>query len=288
MGMNKVITGNRVAGSGSFVWNSNASIFFKLFPAFIAPLLIIGSLSAVIAAGTSKISYVGSSTVALFIREAAKVYTKSNISIDTEMESAGGERVGLNGRADMGGVARDLIPFSINEGAVPSLIGMDAIAAIVNDKNPLVGLTIEQLQRIFTGKIKNWKEVGGEDSPIRVLIVDQHSATHGVFKKAVLGKEDYGVAEVISPDSRIIDLVAADPNAIGQIGTAFFKSKNRKIRALSIDGQEASVDNPKYPIWRPLYLVTKGEPKGEVKDFIDWSRSPEGQEVVKKCFVGYK
>ena len=286
--MNKEISGNRVVFGGGSVENSHDRKLFKLFSAIIAPVLFIASLSVVIAANRGKISYVGSSTVGLFVQEAAKVYTKINFSINTEMESAGGERAGLNGKADMGGVARDLIPFSISEGAVPSLIGMDAIAAIVNEKNPIKDLTKEQLKSIFTGKIRNWKEIGGEDSPIRVLIVNRRSGTHEVFKKAVLDREDYSGAEVISPDPKIVEVVAADPNAIGQIGLAFFKGKNRKVRALSIDGQEASVNNPKYPVTRPLYLVTKGEPKGDVKDFIDWARSPEGQEVVEKCFMGYK
>ena len=287
--MNKEITGNHIysLGGGS-VENFHSREFFNLFSAFIAPLLIIASLGVVIAASTGKLSYVGSSTVGLFMRDAAKVYTKSEISINTEMESAGGERAGLNGKADMGGVARDLIPFSINEGAVPTLIGMDAIAAIVNDKNPLKDLTKEQLKSIFTGKIRNWKEVGGREGSIRVLVVSLRSGTRGVFKRAVLGDTEYSGVDVVSPDPRIVDIVAADPNAIGQIGIAFFKGKNTKVHALSIDGQEASVDNPQYPIIRPLYLVTKGEPKGEVKEFIDWARSPEGQEVVKKNFVGYR
>ena len=286
--MNKEINSNRVAGGGGSVGNPNARKLSKFVSVFIASVFIIASLGVVIAAKTGKISYVGSSTVGLFVREAAKVYTKAKFCINTKSESVGGERAGLNGNADIGGVARELIPFSISEGSVSTLIGMDAIAAIVNVKNPLKDLTKEQLKGIFTGKIRNWKKVGGRKSPIRVLIVDRRSATRGVFKKAILDKENYNGAEVISPDSRIVDIVAADPNAIGQIGLAFFKGKNTKVRALSIDGQEASPDNPKYPVTRPLYLVTKGQPKGEVKDFIKWVRSPEGQEVVKKNFTGYR
>ena len=285
---NELIISNWTAFGGGPVENSRDRELFKFVSFLIAPVFIIASLGVVIAASRGEISYVGSSTVGLFVREAAKVYTKIKFSINTELESAGGERAGLTGKADIGGVARDLIPFSISEGAVPTLIGMDAIAAIVNEKNPLKDLTKEQLKGIFTGKIRNWKKVGGRDSPIRVFIVDRRSATRGVFKKAVLGGEDYRGAEVVSPDARIVDIIAAHPNAIGQIGFAFFKGKNMKVRALSIDGQEASVDNPKYPVTRPLYLVTKGQPKGEVKDFIDWARSPEGQEVVKKTFIGYR
>ena len=285
---NELTIGNWVAFGGDSVENPHDREFYRFVSFFIAPIFLIASLSVVIAANRVEISYVGSSTVGLFVREAAKVYTKIKFSINTELESVGGERAGLNGKADIGGVARDLIPFSISEGAVPTLIGMDAIAAIVNEKNPLKDITKEQLKGIFTGKIRNWKEVGGSDSPIRVLIVDKRSATRGVFKKAVLGGEGYSGAEAISPDSGIVGIVAADPNAIGQIGLAFFKGKNMKVRALSIDGQEASVDNPKYPVTRPLYFVTKGQPKGEVKDFIDWARSPEGQELVKKTFVGYR
>lgn len=262
----------------------------KAIRLFLLPILSIILLlpAAIESANAGELTYVGSSTVGKYIHEASKVYTKSDFLIDTKSESGGGEKVGVNGGADLGGVARELNPCAISKGAMPTLIGRDAIAVIVNASNPVKNLTIVQLKGIFTGQIKNWKKVGGADAPIRALIVMEGSATRKVFKKVVLGGASYAGTEMITPDARIPLHVKKDPNAIGQISFAFLSSKNKKIRPLKIGGQDASVANPAYPITRPLYLVTKGFPKGEAKAFIDWTLSSAGQKLVMKNFVGVK
>lgn len=233
-----------------------------------------------------EIKYVGSSTIGKFVQDASSVYTKSTFSINTIPESDGGERVGIIGGADIGGVARDVKDSVIEAGGKVFLIGRDAIAVIVHNSNPVKSLTSAQLKGIFTGKIKNWKEVGGKDKPINPLITDKDSATHKIFWKIILGGEEYR-AQIIRPDARIVTEVMTDEGAIGQISFAFLNG-TKGIRPLTVDGHEPSVNNPSYSINRPLYLVTKGSPVGEVKEFIDWVLSPEGQKLVKKRFVGIK
>lgn len=252
---------------------------------FIITALVLAGFTQAFA---GEIKYLGSSTIGKFIQDASEVYTRSTFTLNTLPESDGGERVGVVGGADIGGVAREVKEDVKKAGANAFLIGKDALSVIVHSKNPVKSLTSIQLKGIFTGKIKNWKEIGWKDMPIKPLVVDKDSATHKVFQKVILGGDEYQDVKVIRPDARIVAEVIAAEAAIGQISFAFTAGKENGIRTLSVDGQKPSVNNPGYPITRPLYLVTKGAPTGEAKAFIDWVLSPDGQKVVKKRFVGVK
>ena len=234
-------------------------------------------------AGT--INYEGSSTVGKFIADASKVYTDSTFKIDTSSESSGGEKCAMAGTCGMGGVARRVTKVVLKRNVVATLIGKDAIAVIVNSGNPVDALSSAQLRGIFTGEIKNWSEVGGADLPVIPMIVKRGSATRKVFQKVIIDGGKYRGCKVITPDSKIPDMVSMDKGAIGQISLAFIKEK-KGIKVLAIDGREASVNNPGYPITRPLYIVTNGQSQGEA--FLDWTLSPEGQKVLKQRFVGVK
>ncbi len=232
------------------------------------------------------IKYRGSSTVGQFMYDAAKVYKKSTFDINTKSESSGGEDSAAAGKTDLGGVARDVKQSILDKGVKKFLIGKDAIGILVHPSNPVTKLSKEQLADIFMGEITNWQEVGGRDMAIDVYIVNPRSATRKVFKKAVLGDRKYGGKRIktIRPDPRIINEVEKNPAGIGQLSFSFLEGAN--VKRIRPDGHEPSVNNQNYPITRNLHLVTKGDPKGEVKEFIDWSLSPEGQKVVKINFVG--
>ena len=238
---------------------------------------------AVVHAGT--ISYVGSSTVGKFVTDASKVYTKSEFKLNTKPESSGGEQCAARKSCDMGGVARGVNGKFLDKGVVVTLVGKDAIAAVVNADNPVAGLSAEQLKGIFTGQIKNWSEVGGPDLAIKPYIVKKGSATRKVFRKVIMGDSDYAGAKVVTPDAKIVTTVAREKGAIGQISFAFLSGK-KGVKPLDVDGQQATVENSSYPITRPLNLVTNGKPSGDVAAFIDWTLSAEGQQVIKQRFVG--
>lgn len=244
------------------------------------------------ALSADQINYVGSSTVGEFMKEAAGVYKDATFNINTEPESDGGENAVAAGKADLGGVARKVKPEILSKGVKEFLIGKDAIGVWANIKNPVKALSSEQLKDIFTGKISNWKEVGGSDTPINVYIVNPQSATRKVFQNIVLAGEDYGgkKIETVRPDQVILDKVASDEAGIGQLSFAFGAGHPAlgKVIKITIGSQAASVNNPEYPITRPLYLITKGEPQGAVKKFIEWTLSEKGQGVVKKYFIGAK
>lgn len=238
-------------------------------------------------ASADSLHYVGSSTVGKFISDAGTAYTDSALKMNTRPESGGGEQCATRGNCDIGGVAREVGEKFLKRGAHKTLIGKDAIAAIVHADNPTRGLSSAQLKGIFTGRITNWSEVGGPDLAIKPYIVKKGSATRKVFRNSVMGSADYQGPEVVTPDAKMLTVVGSEPGAIGQLSFAFLVGRS-EVRALDVDGQVADVNNSNYPITRPLYLVTKGAPAGDAKRFIDWAVSDAGQQVVKQRFVGIR
>jgi len=246
--------------------------------------LVITFFSASLLAGGLR--YEGSSTGGKFINDAKAVYKASSFKVNTKTESGGGEKCIVSNKCDIGGVARGVKAEILGKGAVATTVGKDAIAAIVNPSNGVDSLSLAQLSDIFSGKVTNWKDVGGADLAINVFITAGNSATNKVFKKVVLKGGEYK-AKIVKPDAKIIKIVSKKKGAIGQISFAFI-SGNSSVKAIKPDGQEASTANPGYPITRPLNLVTKGAPAGDAKAFIDWALSEQGQSVIKKRFVAVK
>lgn len=174
-------------------------------------------------------------------------------------------------------------------------VGLDGLAVVVNPKNPVKQLTEDQLAGIFTGKINNWKEVGGSDSKIVLLSREVNSGTHVYFKEHVLRKNDPKSQEEFSPDAllmpssqAIADEVKQNPSAIGYFGMGYI-GKDQQAVSVAKDAQSEyvypgidAVISGKYPISRPLFIYTNGEPAGAVKQFLDYILSPAGQSLVSK------
>ncbi|MCM8819475.1 MAG: phosphate ABC transporter substrate-binding protein [Candidatus Omnitrophica bacterium] len=190
---------------------------------------------------------------------------------------------------------RNIEPFEIP-------IALDGLAVIVHPSNPVSKLTIDELALIFTGKITNWKELGGEDKKIVILSREVNSGTHLYFKEHVLRKNDQNSKEEFSPTALLLpssqaiaDEVANNPLAIGYYGMGYLSEKQKAILVAKDKNSEyfaptiENVKSGKYPISRPLFFYTRGEPKGAIKKFIDFVLSEEGQEIVSKTdFVPIK
>lgn len=170
---------------------------------------------------------------------------------------------------------------------------LDGLAVVVNPKNPVKQLTMNQLADIFTGKIKNWKEVGGSDTKIVLLSREVNSGTHVYFKEHVLrhgdssAKDEFAPNALLMPSSQAIaDEINHNPGAIGYYGMGYIGKDHKALSIAKNDKSEyvyPTIDNVlsgTYPISRPLYLYTPNEPKGHVKEFIDYTLSNEGQAVV--------
>ena len=175
-------------------------------------------------------------------------------------------------------------------------VALDALSVIVNSANPVGKLTIDQLSDIFTGRITNWKQVGGPDEKIIILSRDKNSGSHVFFLEHVVrrgndkGPEEYVQSTLMLPSSEAIaSQVATDEATIGYVGLGYVDPKKHKTIAVAKSSAgpfvKPSIEtavNHTYPISRPLYWYTNGAPRGEVKSLLDFALSPEGQKIVDK------
>ena len=172
------------------------------------------------------------------------------------------------------------------------VIAFDALSVIVNPKNKVNQLTREQLEGIFTGKIKNWKEVSGYDMPIVVYSRESSSGTYEFFKEHVMNRKNYASSVLSMPATgAIVQSVSQTPGAIGYIGLAYMTKEVKDVKVSYDKGKNyvpASFENAKnktYPIVRPLYFYYTTAKEKAVKAFVDFILSAEGQKIVEQ--VGY-
>jgi phosphate transport system substrate-binding protein len=253
----------------------------------------------------------GSDTMVNLGQAWAEEYMKQNPDISVAV-TGGGSGTGitalLNNTCDIAEVSRlmkdDEIKMAEAKGFEPNkiVVALDGLAVVVNPANKVSELTIDQLADIFTGKIKNWKEVGGRDAKIVLLSREVNSGTHVYFKEHVLrkgkadGKEEFTPEALLLPSSQAIaDEVSQNQDAIGYYGMGYITAKEKAINVMKDKNSPAipptteNVVSGAYPISRPLLMYTKGEPRGLVKMFIDYVLSPTGQEIVKNLdFVPVK
>jgi phosphate transport system substrate-binding protein len=247
------------------------------------------------------LGYSGSSTIGQSILEAAgakKAFeAKTGIKFASfEVPGSGkGVEALIAGKVTVAGASRPLKPAEKAAGVLGTVIGYDAVAVFINKDNPVKDLSKEQLKAIFTGKIKNWKEVGGKDAPIAVNteIQGDKRATMEMFNELVMDKAPYaaGFKEIDLPRDQIVE-VARNPNGIGtpSLGllAAVSPDVRAKVKAILVDGIGPTPDDIQsgaYLISRPLNLATMGPPKGDAKALIDYMLSPEGQSFVARDFV---
>jgi phosphate transport system substrate-binding protein len=217
--------------------------------------------------------------------------------------TGGGSGVGLSslisGTCDIAMSSRNIkekeMALARQKGVNPHEIkaALDGLAVVVHPDNPITRLTLDQLAAVFSGKITNWKDLGGKDEAIVLLSREVNSGTHVYFKEHVLRRNDPDSREEFAPGAlmlsssqAIADEIAGNPAAIGYYGMGYI-SKKQKPLAVAKDGNSEyeaptieNVINGKYPISRPLFLYTNGEPEGLVKQFVAFALSKEGQEIV--------
>jgi phosphate transport system substrate-binding protein len=174
-------------------------------------------------------------------------------------------------------------------------VAMDGIAVVVNPSNSIKQLTLDQVRDIFMKTVTNWKEVGGSDMNITLLSREVNSGTHVFFKEHVLrkgnskSKEEFAPEALLMPSSQAIaDEIAYNPEAIGYYGMGYI-FPGQKVIAIAKENNgkyyeptEENVVSGKYPISRPLLLYVNCTPVGEVKEFIEFALSDQGQKIVKE------
>jgi phosphate transport system substrate-binding protein len=205
----------------------------------------------------------------------------------------------INGTVDIANASRQIKQEEIDDAKsngiepVEHIIARDAIAVIVNPENSVNQLTLQQISDIYSGKITNWTEVGGDDRPIVKLSRETNSGTHVYFLETVLrlgNSEDetlFSMDTLLLPSSEgIIAEVRQNPNAIGYDGLGYVPEDLKMIAIAEEEGGAyvlpsiPTVNDKTYPIARDLYMYTNGEPTGEIQEYLQWILSDEAQEIV--------
>lgn len=233
---------------------------------------------------TGTITIAGSTSVQPFSEVLAEKFMQDNPGVQINVQGGGssqGITAAATGAADIGSSSRELKEEEKGQGLVETVIAYDGIAIIVNPANKIDNLTKEQIKNIYLGNITNWKEVGGDDAPITVVCREAGSGTRGAFEEIVMEKQDISNKVIIQNSTgAVASAVAGDKNAIGFVS---LHALDDKVKAVKVDGVEANAENVKngsYKISRPFIYLTKGEPTGVVKAFIDFVLSAEGQKIM--------
>lgn len=257
----------------------------------LACVAVVAGLIVSPAFAEKKLTLTGSTTVLPIAQKAAEVFMKKNPDVNISVAGSGsgdGIKSIIDGIADIGNASRDMkkkeIKRAEEKGVKPvrHVVALDCIVPIVNPDNPVSDLTIDKLMGIYTGKIKNWKQVGGKDKKIVVVSRDSSSGTFEVWNHKVLSKKKVRPdAQLQASNGAVAQAIAGNKYAIGYVGIGYL---NPKIKGLTVGGVQASAAtamDKSYPIARGLNMYTAGEPTGLTKQFIDFVMSAEGQGIVK-------
>jgi len=261
-------------------------------------VLAVASAGSAEAAG-NELTIKGSTTVLPVAQVMAEVFMDRNPDIDISVQG-GGSGVGiaslLDGTTDIADSSRKIKDKEISKakenGITPHeiVIAMDGIAVIVHPSNIISYLSREQIKAIYTGKVSNWAEIGGEDGKIVVVSRDTSSGTFEAFESLALDKEKVRPdALTTASNQAVVMTVASSPNVIGYAGLGYLTNKVKPLRVDKVECTRETILSGSYPLSRPLFMYTNGEPEGRTKQFIDFILSEEGQKLVEEeGFVGLK
>jgi phosphate transport system substrate-binding protein len=249
----------------------------------------------------------GSDTLVNLALAWAEAYMRAHPEVSISV-TGGGSGTGIaamiNGTVSIANASREMKPEEIQaakaNGITPVefVVARDAIAVVVNPSNPVQHLTIQQISDIYTGRIKNWMEVGGENRPIVMLSRESNSGTYVYFLENVIRMGNAKSKLLFSPDTLLMPSsegisseIRQNPNAIGYDGLGYVTG-DQKVIAVSknengpfVVPSARTVKDGSYPIARPLYVYTAGQPAGQIKDYIEWVLNGGQTLVAKLGFV---
>ena len=259
-------------------------------------MLFAGLLAGCVSAqAQDKLTLDGSTTVGPIAKAFAEYYMRQNPGVNitvSESGSGNGAKALLNGTCDIANLSRHLKDTEKKamegKGLKPTahVVAFDALPVIVHPSNKVKGLAIEQIRDIYTGKVTNWREVGGSDMPIVVISRDTNSGTFESFKELVLGKDAKICegAEYTGSNGGVRQRVQMTKGAIGYAGLGFV---DRSVKALEINGVAPcaeTVVSKTYPLARELFMFTNGEPPPAslAAKFIGLRVSEKGREIIEE------
>ena len=262
-------------------------------------LIIVLAISMAFIA-SQKITVKGSDTMVILAQKWAEIYMKKNTEVSIQV-TGGGSGVGLsaliNGSTDIANSSRpikqteiDKLKARYNTLGVEIPCAKDGITIYLHSSNPVSELSLKQLSQIFSGKIKNWKEVGGQDADIKLYGRENSSGTYVYFKDNVVRADYAPSCQTLPGTAAVVNAVKKDKYGIGYGGAAYAEGvKQCKVKkddsSPSYLPSKENIAANTYPVSRYLYMYLKSRPTGEIKKYIDWILSDEGQKVVTE--VGY-
>ena len=235
---------------------------------------------------SGSISMVGSTSMEKLANALSEAFMEAypDVTVTAEFVGSGaGIEAVTNGTADIGNSSRSLKDEEKAAGVVENVVAIDGIAVCVDPANEVADLTKEQLTNIYNGTITNWKEVGGADEPIIVIGREAGSGTRGAFEELVDLKDACKYANELDSTGAVIAKVASTPGAIGY---ASLDALDDSVKALSLEGVEATAENIKagnYFLSRPFVMATKGEISEQndlVQAWFDYVMGDEGQQIA--------
>ena len=234
----------------------------------------------------------GSTTVLPIAQATLEAYMKANPGANISLSGGGsgeGIKALIDKSTDIANSSREIkkteIELAKSKGVEPveTVVAIDAIVPIVNPRNPVKNLSLDQLSQIYQGKITNWKEVGGDDLEIAVISRDSSSGTFEAWGELVLkGAKVSPRAQLQASNGAIDQAVSKNKYAIGYVGLGYLEKSVKALTVNGITASEKTALSKEYPVSRFLYMYTNGEPKGETAKFIKFVLSPAGQALVKK------
>lgn len=224
----------------------------------------------------------GSTSVQPFIEKVAEHFAEKNPGIAVNVQGGGstaGVLATINGTCDIGASSRNLKPSE--RGLEIVLIALDGIAVIIHKDNPVTDLSVEQIRDIFAGRTTNWQELGGMKSDIIPVTREEGSGTRASFEDMIMSNDAISDACLVQDSNGAVrEIIATTPQGVGYISVGLIDEREK---AVAIDGVKPTLGNlitEKYRFARPFLLLLREEPKGDVKKFIDYTLSSEGQQIL--------
>jgi len=225
-----------------------------------------------------------------FMKELATAYTQKT-GIEINLKGGGatrGIRDTVAGKLDIGGTCRMSLPGADKTELHASLhpVAWDALAVIAHKSNPLDNLSISQIKDIYTGKITSWKQLGGEDKPIKLYVRRGKISGVGYAIRQYIFKDggmDFVSENVVKSSGPLEKAAEKDPYAMGITGVS--SARKRDVKIIKFDGKSPTYENVKngsYGLYRPLYLVSNPNPSKIAKNFITYATSEEGREIIRQ------
>jgi phosphate transport system substrate-binding protein len=230
------------------------------------------------------VTVAGSTAFQPFAEKLAEQFMQQRPDVTVTVQGGGsalGIQAALSGTAQIG--MADLVELPPDAKGLSSLtVARDGICVVIHPSNPVTDLTTDQIRDLYNGKIRNWKDLGGKDQPITLVSREAGSGTRSSFERIVRDISLTPDAIIQDSNGTIRETVANDPNAVGYLSHGLV---NDRIKALSVDGMAGTVEAitaGRYPLVRPVFFLTRGEPAGGAKAYVDYVLSAEGQTCIRE------